>query len=72
MTKQALLEKINQLPLDERIRLVEDVWNGIAETPEAVPMPESHRRELDHRLDNPSSEPSSTWEEVRARLRNRG
>jgi putative addiction module component (TIGR02574 family) len=69
MTPKALLEEINQLPVDERIRLVGDVWDQIAAKPDAVPVPESHRRELDHRLDHPSPEPSQSWDEVRQKLR---
>ncbi len=71
MTPKGLLDEINRLPLEERIRLVEDIWDGVAATPEAVPVPDWHRAELDSRLDNPSPEPSMTWDEVRARLRKR-
>lgn len=59
----------NRLPLDDRLRFVQDIRDGIAATPEAVPVPDSHRRELDRRLDDPSPEPGLTWDEVRARLR---
>jgi len=72
MTPKALLDEISRLPLEERIKLVEDVWDGIAATPEAVPVPDWHRAELDRRLDNPSTDPSLTWDEIRARLRTQG
>ena len=67
--QDSALQIANGLPMDERLRLVQDVWDGIAATPEAVPVPDSHRRELDRRLEDPSPEPSLTWDEVRARLR---
>lgn len=36
---------------DERLQLVEDLWDSLArETPEAVPVPESHVREVERRL----------------------
>ena len=69
MTPKGLLDQINQLSVDERIKLVEDIWVGIAATPESVPLPGAHRAELDRRLDHPSSNPSLSWEEVQARLR---
>lgn len=72
MTPKGLLDEINRLPLEERIKLVEDIWDGIAATPEAVPVPDWHRAKLDRRLDDPSPEPSLTWDEVRARLRKQG
>jgi len=72
MTKKALLDEINRLPLAERLRLIEQVWDGIAATPESVPVPDWHRAELDRRLDNPSLEPSLSPEELRERLRKLG
>ena len=41
---------LRNLPIDERIRLVEDLWDSIAEDQEALAVPESHKRELDARL----------------------
>ncbi len=72
MTPKALLDEINQLPVDERIRLVAEVRDQIAATPDAIPVSESHRRELDRRLDHPSPNPSQSWDEVRNRLRKQG
>ena len=68
MTKQALLSEILRLPLEERIELLGEVWDTIAATPEDVPIPEWHVRELEQRLSDPSPE-YVPWEEVRARLR---
>jgi len=72
MTPKGLLDQIARLPVDERIKLVEDIWDSIAVTPESVPVPESHRAELDRRLDHPSTDPNLTWDEVQARLRHQG
>lgn len=41
---------LRELPLEERIRLVEDLWDSIAEDEAALLVPESHKRELDARL----------------------
>ncbi|HET7025415.1 MAG TPA: addiction module protein [Gemmatimonadales bacterium] len=69
MTPKTIMDEISRLPLEERLRLVEDIWDGIAATPEAVPIPDWHRAELDRRLDDPSAAPSLPWEEVLERLR---
>jgi putative addiction module component (TIGR02574 family) len=43
--------KLQELPLDERIRLVEDLWDSIAADQNAVPLSPEQRGELDRRLD---------------------
>ena len=68
MTPKALLEKILRLPVDERLQLVEDIWDSIAATPEDVPVPDWHKAELDRRLDEPEPGPNLSWDEVRAKL----
>jgi hypothetical protein len=37
--------------------------------PEAVPVPDWHKDELDRLLDHPEAEPLIPWDEARARLR---
>ena len=68
MTKQALLSEILRLPLEERIELLGEAWDAIAATPDDVPIPEWHVRELEQRLSDPNPE-YVPWEKVRARLR---
>jgi putative addiction module component (TIGR02574 family) len=68
MTKQALLSEILRLPLEERIELLGEAWDAIAATPDDVPIPEWHVRELEQRLSDPNPE-YLPREEVRARLR---
>lgn len=72
MTPKALRDEILQLPPAERLELVEEIWDSLAATPEAVPVPDWHRAELDRRLDHPSSSPDLTPEDVRARLGRQG
>ncbi len=68
MTKQALLTEILRLSPEERIDLLGEAWDAIAASPEDVPVPEWHVRELERRLSDP--EPSFVpWEEVRDRLK---
>jgi putative addiction module component (TIGR02574 family) len=68
VTPKTLFEQIQQLPIEERLKLVEDIWDSIAATPESVPIPDWHRAELDRRLADPAPE-HLTWEQVQERLR---
>lgn len=43
--------KLRALPLDERIRLVEDLWDSIAAEQQALPLTPAQQAELDRRLD---------------------
>lgn len=43
--------KPQQLPLEERIKLVEDLWDSIATEQQALPLTVEQRAELDRRLD---------------------
>jgi putative addiction module component (TIGR02574 family) len=72
MTPKAILNEILQMPVDERLKLVEDIWDSIAVAPEAVPVPDWHRDELDRRLDGASPGPNVSWDQVRAKLHARG
>lgn len=58
------------LPLEERIRLVEAIWDSIAEVPEQVELLPAQAQELDRRLAAYEQDPSqgSPWDEVRARI----
>jgi putative addiction module component (TIGR02574 family) len=67
MTSKALLEEIMRLPVEERLQLLEQVWDSIAADPNTVPVPEWHLRELERRLADPHPE-HVTWDEVKSRL----
>ena len=41
---------IRDLPLNERIQLVEDIWDRIAVEQHSIPVTDKQRRELDNRL----------------------
>lgn len=43
--------KLRDIPVDERIRLVEDLWDSIADEQQALPLTTAQRAELDRRLD---------------------
>ena len=62
--------EILELPVAERIRLVELIWDSIAAVPEAVPVSDELKAELDRRLAEFEANPEagSPWEEVRERI----
>jgi len=68
--KQISVAEILELPVAERIRLVELIWDSIAAVPEAVPLSDELKAELDRRLAEFEADPEagSPWEEVRTRI----
>jgi putative addiction module component (TIGR02574 family) len=62
-----------ELPVQERLRLVEDIWNSIADAPEALELTSEDKRLLDERLEARQRNPNagSPWEEVYARITSR-
>jgi putative addiction module component (TIGR02574 family) len=57
-----------QLPLEERLKLLEDLWDSIATQPEALPLSEAQRRELDRRWALYEQDPDRgiPWEQAKA------
>lgn len=55
----------------EKLRLIEDLWDDLASSPDTVPVHDWQKRELDRRkaamLKNPAA--GSTWDEVKRRVR---
>ena len=65
------LAEILKLPVDERLRLVEQIWNSIAANPAAIPIGDAHRAIIDERLAEHASNPDDvlTRDEVLAQAR---
>ena len=55
----------------EKLQLVEDLWDDLAATPEAIPVHDWQKEELDRRKANLLKNPASglAWEEVKRRIR---
>lgn len=68
---QDLVAEILALPVEERVQLVDAIWDSIAAVPEALPLTQWQREELDRRLAEFEADPEagSTLEEVFARIR---
>jgi len=64
---------IETLSPEERLRLLEELWDSLASSPDAVPLTEPQRKELDRRLDELDWEGPGgiPWEEVQRRISSR-
>jgi putative addiction module component (TIGR02574 family) len=69
--KQELVAEILALPVEDRVRLVEAIWDSISAVPEALPLTDWQKEELDRRLAELEADPDagSSLEEVFARIR---
>jgi putative addiction module component (TIGR02574 family) len=64
---------IASLTPEERLSLLEQLWDSLAAAPDTVPLTEAQRAELDRRLDELDREGpvGIPWEEVLSRIRSR-
>ena len=71
MSKPAL--KIDDLSSEERLRLIEELWDSLNEKPESVPLTNAQREELDRRLDDleHSGPKGIPWKQVLQEIRSR-
>jgi putative addiction module component (TIGR02574 family) len=62
---------IFDLSPSEKLQLVEDLWDDLAATPEAVPVHDWQKQELARRKANLLRNPASglVWDEVKRRVR---
>jgi putative addiction module component (TIGR02574 family) len=65
---------ISKLSPDERLHLLEEIWDSLVDDPNAVPLTDAQREELDRRLDDLEAESpvGIPWQDVLDRIRNRG
>ena len=66
--------KLRNLPVEERIRIVEDLWDSIARDQTALPLTQWQKAELDRRLEaldadgNPGRHADQAIADIRKRL----
>jgi putative addiction module component (TIGR02574 family) len=62
--------ELRALPVADRLKLIEDLWDSIETDAEALPLPDWHRAEIDRRLDALETDASvgAPWEKVRRRI----
>lgn len=58
------------LTVQQRIELIGELWDGIPDSIDALPVPDWHREELDRRLSAADADPDAavSWDEVKKRL----
>lgn len=63
-------DDLRALPVADRLKLIEDLWDSIDADTAALPLPDWHRDEIDRRLDALDSGTSigAPWSEVRERI----
>jgi putative addiction module component (TIGR02574 family) len=71
MSKSAL--NIDDLTPEERLRLIEELWDSLNEIPGTVPLTNAQREELDRRLDDleRSAPEGIPWDQVLQQIRSR-
>jgi putative addiction module component (TIGR02574 family) len=64
------LSKILELSIAQRLLIVEQIWDSIAESNESLPLSDNRKHELDKRLNSyyENPEAGTPWQEVKERL----
>ena len=68
---------IEKLSPDERLELLEELWDSLRKEPSSVPLTQAQQEELDRRLDDLEADIEKgvplgiPWDEVMQRIRNR-
>ncbi len=64
---------IEKLSHEEQLRLLEQLWESLVKSPQAIPPTDAQREELDRRLDDLDRQGpvGIPWEEVLSRIQSR-
>ena len=67
------VDEILSMSVKDRLRLVGEIWDSIAASPEEIPLTAVQRKELDRRKREHRRNPSAakTWSEIKDRLEKR-
>jgi putative addiction module component (TIGR02574 family) len=59
---------IDRLPVEERLALVEEIWDSIAADTAAVPLTDAQQAEIRNRIEEDDANPDDVtpWEQVKA------
>jgi putative addiction module component (TIGR02574 family) len=70
MDYQSILNEVESWPIDDRVRLVQDVWDRLADQGYEPVLTEEMKAELDRRLAEMDRFPDAgvAWKEVKARV----
>jgi putative addiction module component (TIGR02574 family) len=64
------MSNVLELSVTERLKLVELIWDSIAEFPEAIPLTDRQKEELDNRLEEYYKSPNENinWSDAKKML----
>jgi putative addiction module component (TIGR02574 family) len=70
MAQSSLPSQIRNLPIPDRVHLVEQIWDSIVEDEEAFQLTDAQKAELDRRIAAHEASPQrgKPWEDVKKRL----
>jgi putative addiction module component (TIGR02574 family) len=70
MNISPLPPEIRHLPIPDRMHLVEEIWNSIAEDEKQFALTDAQKNELDRRLHAQQANPDrgAAWEDVKKKL----
>jgi putative addiction module component (TIGR02574 family) len=73
MVAKSLITDMLALPAADRLEIMERLWESLHNEPDALPLTDEQRQELDRRIQDMEENPldESSWEEAEARLRSR-
>jgi putative addiction module component (TIGR02574 family) len=73
MKPEEIKQEIGKLNLAEKLLLIEDIWDSIAQANEELPMPEWQKRELDKRYKEykEGKQTLHEWQSVHEEFRNK-
>lgn len=73
MRPEEIKQEIKKLNLSEKLLLIADIWDSIAQSNSELPMPEWQKRELDKRYSEYKGDEQSLhdWQSVHEEIRNK-
>ena len=65
--------RIDKLNVEERLELIESLWESLVEDPSNIPVTDAQKRMLDERLDeiDAGDDAGIPWEDLKARIKKR-
>ncbi len=65
--------EIDNLNVEERLELIESLWESLVVDPSNIPVTDAQKQMLDERLDeiDAGDDAGTPWEDVKARIKNR-
>lgn len=65
-----VLEQAMSLSLDEKLQLISDLWDSMAQSPDNIPVPDWQLEELKRRIESQRTnpQPGQSWDEVKREI----